>query len=212
VDTEERWTHITAERRAVAELLGGLAEEQWAVPSLCSRWTVRDVAAHLVLVSRPPSARELAVRAVRARGSFHRLNERAAKDNARHPTDQLVRWLRDDAGSRRLPAVTNEQNVLFDVLVHTQDIAVPLGISHKADPRAAVAGAARVWAMGWPFHARRRMRGLRLVAADTEWSAGDGLEVEGPASALLLALTGRPAALPDLHGPGTDRLATVLGS
>jgi uncharacterized protein (TIGR03083 family) len=102
--------------------------------------------------------------------------------------------------------------VLFDVLVHAQDIAVPLGLSHKADPRAAAVGAARVWAMGWPFHARRRMRGLRLVADDTEWSAGDGLEVTGPASALLLALTGRPAALADLHGPGTERLATVLGS
>jgi hypothetical protein len=63
--------------------------------------------------------------------------------------------------------------------------------------------------MGWPFHARRRLRGLRLVATDCDWSAGDGAEVRGPIGALLLLLTGRyGAAAPQLDGPGAARLPT----
>ena len=62
--------------------------------------------------------------------------------------------------------------------------------------------------MGWPFWAKRRLRGLRLVATDTTWSAGEGAEVRGPVQALLLLLTGRiEAALPHLDGPGAKQLA-----
>jgi hypothetical protein len=50
--------------------------------------------------------------------------------------------------------------------------------------------------------ARRRLRGVRLVATDVEWTAGSGAEVTGPIDALLLLLTGRvAAALPRLTGP-----------
>ena len=61
--------------------------------------------------------------------------------------------------------------------------------------------------MGWPFWARRRLRGLRLTATDTDWSAGQGAELRGPIQAVLLLLTGRTAAaLPQLDGSGVARL------
>jgi hypothetical protein len=61
--------------------------------------------------------------------------------------------------------------------------------------------------MSATFAARRRLRGLRLVATDTDWSAGAGDRVEGPVGALLLLLTGRTAAATaQLSGPGTTRL------
>jgi hypothetical protein len=64
--------------------------------------------------------------------------------------------------------------------------------------------------MGWPFWARRRLSGLRLTAIDIGSSAGEGAEVRGPIQALLLLLTGRTqAALPQLSGPGTTRLAAT---
>jgi hypothetical protein len=67
-----------------------------------------------------------------------------------------------------------------------------------------------VWPMGWPFWARRRLRGLRLSAMDVDWSAGEGAEVSGSVQSLLLLLTGRTeAALPQLAGPGVERLPTV---
>ncbi len=54
----------------------------------------------------------------------------------------------------------------MDVLVHGQDIAVPLGIERPMPTDAAVAGFERVWKMGWPFHARRRLRGIHLAVTD----------------------------------------------
>ncbi|MEU4688854.1 maleylpyruvate isomerase N-terminal domain-containing protein [Actinoplanes sp. NPDC023714] len=43
------WDEITALRLAIAGLLDDLTAEEWAKPSLCAGWTVRDVAAHLTL-------------------------------------------------------------------------------------------------------------------------------------------------------------------
>src|ERR1022692_2011282 len=53
---------------------------------------------------------------------------------------------------------------------------------------------------------KKRIAGLRLRATDAEWSTGAGPEVSGPALSLLLAMTGRAAALDDLSGDG---LATL---
>ena len=72
---------------------------------------------------------------------------------------------------------------------------------------AARAGVDRVWAIGWPFSADRRLRGVRLRATDTDWSAGAGVELRGPIRILLLLLTGRTAtALPCLSGPGVHTI------
>jgi uncharacterized protein (TIGR03083 family) len=145
---------------------------------------------------------------IRARGSFHRLNHDVAVRHATtRPTHDIVAELRTHADSRRLPVVTNYRNILFDVLVHTQDIAIPLGRDYPMPSEAARAGASRVWTMGWPFWARRRLRGARVLADDTDWSAGAGVELRGPIGMLLLLLTGRTAtALPHLSGPGVHTI------
>ncbi|OLL74216.1 hypothetical protein Ae168Ps1_2604 [Pseudonocardia sp. Ae168_Ps1] len=44
---DDLWAAIHAERAALAEDLGDLTDEQWATPSLCGRWTVEEVVAHL---------------------------------------------------------------------------------------------------------------------------------------------------------------------
>jgi uncharacterized protein (TIGR03083 family) len=115
-------------------------------------------------------------------------------------------------GSRRhAPGITHLEP-LIDVLVHGQDVAVPLGRSRPMPVAAAAAAATRVWTMRWPFtaafDARRRLAGLRLEATDVEWAAGNGDRVEGPIEALLLLLTGRTAAAQDrLSGPGVRALS-----
>jgi hypothetical protein len=62
--------------------------------------------------------------------------------------------------------------------------------------------------MGFPFHARKRLRGFHLSATDIDWSVGEGTRIEGPIAALLLLVSGRPAALPQLTGPGISTLRT----
>lgn len=210
MDTEESWAVIASQRRSLADLLERLSDEQWESPSLCDGWRVRDVAAHLSMVALPPSPAAMLSEAVRARGNFHRLNHDMAVRAARRPVTDIAAALRQHADSRRLPVVTNYRNVLFDVLVHGQDIALALGMDRPMPTRAAVAGAERVWTMGWPFWAQRRLRGIRLVADDADWAAGSGVEARGPVSALLLVLTGRPAGVPALRGPGADEAAARL--
>ncbi|HLM05849.1 MAG TPA: maleylpyruvate isomerase family mycothiol-dependent enzyme [Blastococcus sp.] len=208
MDRNEKWDVIAGQRRVLADVLAGLDEHQWEQPSLCTEWRVRDVAAHLALTPQSPGILSILAQGIRARGDFDRVNRSLAVTHAQRSPADLVAELRSLAGSRRKPAITTLDNLLFDTLVHIQDVALPLGLVVPMPLQAARAGAERVWRMGWPFWARRRLRGLRLTATDVDWTVGDGAEVRGPVQALLLVLTGRSAAvLPQLSGPGVDRLA-----
>ena len=208
MDVEMSWQVIKDQRLAIADLLDGRPAASWETPSLCEGWRIRDVAAHVSLVALPPSSGTLLVDLIRARGSFHQLNTNASLRRAERAPEQLIADLRQHAGSRRVPVVSDHRNVLFDVLVHAQDIAIPLGVDLPMPPAAAAAGATRVWSMGWPFWARRRLSGLRLTATDIDWTTGSGTDVHGPIRALLLLLTGRTqAALPMLAGNGLTQLS-----
>lgn len=202
MDQDESWRAIARHRREVADLLDELSDAQWETPSLCAGWRVRDVAAHLAVAPQPPSIWSLTADAVRAGGRFHRLNHDIAVRHAQRPVAELVDELRRHADSRRLPIVTNYRNIVVDTLVHAQDIALPLGRQLLMPPEAAAAAATRVWTMGWPFWARRRLPAVRLVATDVTWSVGAGPEVTGPIDALLLLLTGRTVARSRLTGAG----------
>lgn len=208
MDQDEKWAVIAGQRRVLADLLAGLDDAQWERPSLCAQWRVRDVAAHIAMTPQSPGILRILAMGLRARGDLQAVNRDMAVAHAARPPAALVGELRALADSRSKPAITTLDNLLFDTMVHIQDVAVPLGLEVAMPLDAAREGATRVWRMGWPFWARRRLRGLRLTATDVDWSAGEGAEVRGPVRALLLLLTGRTAAaLPHLTGPGVARLA-----
>jgi uncharacterized protein (TIGR03083 family) len=206
LDREQTWHVIATQRRALADLLADLSTPDWDVPSLCAGWRVRDVAAHVASVPLLPGPVPMLVATGRAGGRINRVIDRLAVEHARRPTAEIITELRDHAADRRLPPLTNHRNACFDILVHGQDIARPLGIRHEMPTAAAAAGASRVWTMGWPFRGSRRFAGFRLVATDLEWTVGAGAEIRGPIGSLLLLLTGRKIALADLSGPGLTRL------
>jgi uncharacterized protein (TIGR03083 family) len=128
---------------------------------------------------------------------------------ARTPT-QLVLDLRSTAESRTVPRPASLANVMWDILVHAQDIAIPLGIDFPTPPDAGAAAASRIWELRWPFSfgAKRRLGSFTLRATDADWTLGTGPEIAGPISAILLMLTGRTqAAAPLLTGEGLRSLA-----
>src|SRR3954451_11686521 len=181
MDAETSWQVITEQRLSLADLLQGLTAEEGETPSLCVGWRVRDVAAHVTMTPQAAGIATMIGDSIRARGSFNRLNPDLAVRHAARPTAQIVSELRQHAESRRLPIVTSYRNILPDILVHGQDIAIPLGRHHAMPVAAARAAATRVWRMGWPFWARRRLHRLQLTATDTDWSTGAGeAEVNGP--------------------------------
>jgi uncharacterized protein (TIGR03083 family) len=206
MDRDNVWKAIDDQRRRLVELLEDLSDKEWREPSLCRGWTVRDVAAHVALQNTTWSAMPRAVVDLARFGGMNGAIRAIACRHAAHSTDQIIDEIRERIGVwRPLPTVTH-RDTLIDYLVHTQDIAVPLG--RPMDMRADVAAVAaeRVWTSARMFHARKKLAGYRLVADDIAWSAGQGQEVTGPISALLLLLTGRPAALPHLSGAGTAAL------
>ncbi|RBY76057.1 maleylpyruvate isomerase family mycothiol-dependent enzyme [Geodermatophilus sp. TF02-6] len=205
MDLDDVWRTIDAERSSLADLLEDLSPAEWATPSLCDGWRVGDVAAHLTLAHL--GHREALVAAVRARGGFDRMIRDTALRAACLPRPEYPRRLRAMVGSRRTAPFVTPMEPLIDVLVHGQDVALPLGRTRSMPTAAAAAAAQRVWDTGFPFRARRRLAGFRLVATDTDWGVGSGAAVEGPTAALLLLATGRDAALDQLSGEGARRLA-----
>jgi len=148
------------------------------------------------------------------RGSFDRTIQHAARRRAGWPTERIVAEIRDTAGFRRHNFGVTYLETLIDILVHGQDIALPLGRRLDLPPAAAAVAADRVLSMRWPppLPAARELRGFRLVATDTAWSTGDGPEVRGPMGAILLVCAGRLSALPQLSGDGAAVLATRLSA
>jgi uncharacterized protein (TIGR03083 family) len=207
---EESWRIVESQRHAIADIMETLDPTRWELPSLCAEWRVRDVVAHLVLGSqrlRPPV---ILKGAVRARGNFNRMNRDMAVAYASRPTEVLVAELSQGAASREVPVVTNYRNILFDVLVHGQDITVPLGVELAVPASAGMAAAETVWNIRWPMWTQKKFRGLRFVATDVPWTAGSGVEVRGSIAALLLTLAGRAAALGQLDGDGVDDLRSRM--
>jgi uncharacterized protein (TIGR03083 family) len=203
-------TASVAERLALADLLEGLDEDQWATQSLCAGWDVRTVAGHLVSAL-SPSPWALLRAVVRSGGRVHAANDALARRAARAPTHRIVASLRAHAGSRTAPPVTGPRGPLTDVLVHTGDIRLPLGLRHEpaADH---VRPALEFVTGGRPigFVPRGRLTGLRLVADDLGDAWGQGAVLAGAAIDLLMAACGRAAVLPRLHGPGVAVLADRL--
>jgi uncharacterized protein (TIGR03083 family) len=203
---EQYWTAVEETRLRVADLLEILSPDEWETGSLCEQWRVRDVAGHLSIVPTITSGRLLASLPP-AGFSMHRANTRLARQHGALPTDEIIARIRAHAGDRRTARLLDTRDSLFDVIVHSQDIAVPLGRTFEVDPELSGRGLQRVWEMGWPFRAQQRLAGCSLRATDAEWQVGSGPEVAGPALALLLLLTGRTAvAAGALRGDGLARL------
>jgi uncharacterized protein (TIGR03083 family) len=203
---ETYWTAVRTLRLRIADLLTELSPAEWNAGSLCEGWRVRDVAGHLALVP-TISTWDLISAAPRGRFNPHRINTALAVRHGSVDPAEIVAKLRRHAGDQRTAKVLDVRDSLFDAIVHSQDITLPLGRDFAVPAEHSRAGLQRVWTMGWPFRAPQRLAGISLRATDTDWTAGAGPEVTGPALSLLLLLTGRiAAAMAHLDGPGVATL------
>jgi len=190
MDSDAVWHHIDTERAWLAGLLESLSPEQWRQPSLCDGWTVRDVGAHLTFAH--TRVRDLLWPAVRAGFRYDAVvRDTALRSPLTH--QEIVATLRGFVGSRRRVAFITDLEPLIDILVHSQDICVPLGIDHPMPPDAAAVAANRVLSTPRPIRRWKPPDGVRMVATDIDWAYGSGDEVRAPMPIHLLMLTGRQA-------------------
>lgn len=207
---DEILTWVTAERLGFADFLESLDEPEWRAESLCSGWTVHDVAAHMTMSTR--TTLPIMIKGmIRARGDWNRMEADMARERAAvFAPAELIAQIRETAASHRRSPGAGVLDPLVDVLVHGQDIARPLGRTREMPVEQTIASIGHVLPSRF-YGNRTRLRGTRLVATDCEWSAGEGPhEVRGPVGDLLLIATGRPAGLAALEGTGVERLAAVL--
>jgi uncharacterized protein (TIGR03083 family) len=201
---ESPWPVIHAERAALADDLAALTDEQWATPSLCGNWTVREVLGHMTATARMTPAKFFAAFA----GSGFRFGAMQEKDIAREtagtPADGLAQFRSLTTASTHPPGPIDA--MLGETIIHGADIRRPLGIARDYPAAAVTRVAEFCMSSNLLLGGKKRSAGLTLRATDTDWSAGSGPVVSGPALSLVLAITGRPAGLAELSGDG---LATL---
>ncbi|GAA4902693.1 maleylpyruvate isomerase family mycothiol-dependent enzyme [Streptomonospora salina] len=185
------------ERARLRATLGGLAAHQWAAPSLCAGWTVRDVAGHLAENTRASLPSFLGGMA-RARFDHDEYNRRTARAWSRLSDSELLAAFETD----RIMTVfrLNPTLLLVDYVVHHQDICRPLGLDAGTPPEHLLA-TLRALATSSMFAAEtREAAGMRIAATDLDFSHGTGpSELRGPAAYLVARVAGRDtgSARPD---------------
>ena len=196
------------EQAEFVELARELTPAEWSAPSLCAGLSVRDVLVHIAAhIHGEPSQQEIIRVALRAGPSISRIEKRLdciqqVRHAGRSP-ENVIAWL---AAPRAVP---DSPTQLSELVIHQQGI-------RRAVVRPRAIPAERVEAVldhsiskkghKGVNYARRRVRGLCLVATDMNWTWGDGAEVRGSGEALLMAANGREQPLLDLTGPGVDPL------
>lgn len=192
MNSDDVWRYIDDQRTDLADLVDTIDESIACTPSLCDGWTVRDVAAHVT--QSQLGAPRAAVELLRSGFRFNAMMHRLAVEDVRSPAE-IATAMRSMPGSRRRPPGTSELDPLADVLVHGQDIAVPLGVDRPMPIEAAAVAAQRLWDMGFPYHAKKRFRGVKFVADDAALVLGEGVAFTAPVRDILMVLSGRDAPL-----------------
>lgn len=194
------WSAAHSERAALAEDLADLNDGRWAQPSLCGRWVIEEVVAHLTAAASIGPLRWFAS-VLGARFDFDLHNDRRlAEYRGATPAETLERFRRIVTSTTSAPGPTAAW--LGEVVVHAQDIRRPLGLL-RTPPVGAVTEVARFYASrNFTVAGRSIIEGLRVEATDGPFATGAGPLVSGPTLALTMAMAGRRAYCDDLTGPG----------
>ncbi|GAA4624025.1 maleylpyruvate isomerase family mycothiol-dependent enzyme [Cellulomonas oligotrophica] len=199
------WEAVVAERARLLADLEHLTPDQWATPSMCGRWSVEDVVAHLTAAA--STGRWAWVRSiVGARFDPDVHNDRRLAEHRGPTPDRTLDAFRQAVPSR-VAAIGDVWAWLGEVVVHSADVREPLGITTVPAPAAVEAVAAGYARRDFAVRSRTVARGLALVADDGGFRTGDGPVVRGTTLDLVLAMAGRPAAVGRLTGDGVPELA-----
>jgi uncharacterized protein (TIGR03083 family) len=172
---------LEAERLGVADLLEDLTDAEWRQETLCTGWTMQEMAAHLTTSTRTGWP-DVIKGAVRSGFDWNRMEDNNARVlAARFTRSELIAQIRATAASPKRAPMAAPIDPLVDFLVHGQDIARPLGRVREMPPEPAQAALEHV--LKSPFWgARKRFRDTGIP--------------DLPAPDLLMLATGRKLSTP----------------
>ena len=175
------------------------APEQWDAPTLCEGWRMREVVAHIMMAFRYSTWQVLGGM-IKARGSFNRMADRAARSDAESMSpSELTAVLKENVDHSWKPPGGGYEGALSHDLIHGLDITVALGLDRSVpEDRLRIVLANVQTATGEVL--RRRPPGHRLQADDLNWTYGSGRPFTG--STLHGEPRDRFTARPDQAFPG----------
>ena len=194
------WPVVHAERKALAADLAGIGDDRWAVSSLCSEWTVRDVVAHMTATAKISPA-SFFPKLIGSGFSLTRMQKKDIAANRGSSPAEALSLFESVITSEKGPPGPPETN-LGETLVHSNDIRRALEIPHDYPTDAAVTVADFYKRSNLIIGGKRRVTGVTLKATDVEWTSGSGPEVSGPIMTIVMAMTGRKQVLDELAGDG----------
>ena len=198
--SDDVWALIHRERKAITHDIEGLDEASWNTTSLCPEWSVGQVYAHITTAAMMTPPRFFLAFASAGFRFNNYADGQIAKYYQESPTAAAA-FLRSNIDRTTAPPGP-KPTWIGEIVVHSEDIRRPLGMTHEYDP-AAVRGAADFYlGSNVLIGSRDRIKGVRLEATDDDWTRGDGPTVRGPLLAVVMAMTGRRAFLDDLEGDG----------
>lgn len=201
----DTWQMTSKERASLVTALDALPDADWSKPSLCAGWTVREVVGHMIATANMTPPRFIA-KLAGSGFSFQKLTRTDIQRVTTGKTNgELVDALRSRVDARTAPPGP-AASWLGETIVHGEDVFRALD-GYRAHPVEHVVAVADFYKnSNLLIGTKNRIDGVTLRATDVEWRHGTGPEVNGPVIALVLAMTGRKAALDDLTGEGVALL------
>jgi uncharacterized protein (TIGR03083 family) len=198
------WSAAHAERAALADDLATLTDEQWALPSLCAGWSIQQVVAHLTAAASVGPMRWIAsMLGARFDGDLH--NERRLAEHRGATPAETLQQFREIISSTTSPLGPTAA-WLGEVVVHSEDIRRPLGLSRAVPVEVTTAIATFYSRRDFTVRSHAAIAGLRVEATDGPFATGDGPLVLGTTLALTMVMAGRGAFCDELTGPGVAAL------
>ena len=177
----------------LAELLTAEVGDLWDAPSLCEKWLVRHVIAHVTMPARL-TPEQFGTEMAAAGGDFTTFSDRVAGRDASLPLADLLDQLRWPRLHAWQPPGGGAAGALSHAVVHSLDVTIALDRAAVAPAQAASAVLQQLTAADGAWFGVE-LTGVRLEAADTDWSWGDGQLIRADSGSLVALLGGR--TLPD---------------
>ncbi|HEV7205481.1 MAG TPA: maleylpyruvate isomerase family mycothiol-dependent enzyme [Jatrophihabitans sp.] len=187
----QQWVAPTFE--GLAELLAAAPTEAWQAQSLCEKWQVRHVVAHVTMPARF-TPEQYGAELAAAGGDFTVLSDTVAARDGALPHDELLAQLRSPQLHAWQPPGGGAAGALSHAAIHSLDITIALDRPPTVpDPAATALLELLTDSNGEWFGID--LTGVRVLAGDTDWSWGSGEPVTADRGELIALLSGR--TLPD---------------
>jgi uncharacterized protein (TIGR03083 family) len=191
VTDPQSWVAPTC--NGLADLLTATTVDTWDAPSLCEKWLVRHVIAHVTMPVRL-TPEQFGAEMAAAGGDFAVLSDAVAARDAWLPVADLLDQLRSPKLHAWQPPGGGAAGALSHAVIHSLDVTIALDRPAVAPAAAATAVIDQLAASNGSWFGID-LTGIRLEATDTDWSWGSGELVRADRASLVALLSGR--ALPD---------------